>query len=169
MKHSKIMLFLGVLIVGFIIPSFAQETLPEVTVSSVRYKYLSAVDNKDLPAPVKILERKAAEFDVKNSEFYDDEYDEYHISFYLPSGYILATYDRDGKLLRTAEKYKKVAMPPAVAQAVAKRFPQWTVPNDMYLVTYQEGKEPKKVWKLVLQNGDKRLRVKTDDKGEFLD
>lgn len=169
MKQTKMTLFLGALIVGFISPSFAQKVLPEVTVTAVKYKYLSAVDNKELAQPVRLLERKAAEFDVKNSEYYDDEYDEYYISFYLPEGYLLATYDKDGKLLRTAEKYKNVALPGAVSQAVAKRFPQWTIPSDVYLVTYQEEKGATKVWKLLLKNEDKRLRIKTNEAGEFID
>ena len=169
MKHLKIRWLFAILVAGFSIPSFGQEVLPEVTVTAVKYKYLSAVDNKELAQPVKMLERKAAEFDIKNSEFYDDEYDEYYISFFIPDGYILATYDKEGKLLRTAEKYKKVALPSTVAQAVAKRFPQWSIPKDVYLVNYQEQRGANKVWKLLLTNGDKRLRVKTNEKGEFIE
>lgn len=146
----------------------AQEVLPEVTVTAVKYKYLSAVDNKELPQPVRMLERKAAEFDVKNSEFYDDEYDEYFISFYIPSGYILATYDKDGALLRTAERFKNVALPPTVARAVATRYPQWSVSKDVYLVNYKDQSGASKVWKILLKSGDRRLRVKVNDQGEII-
>jgi hypothetical protein len=167
MKHSKMKLLFVAFLLGCTLPVFSQELLPEVTVSAVKYKYLSAVDQKEMAQPVKFLERQAAEFDVKNSEFYDDEYDEYSISFYIPNGYILATYDKDGKLLRTAEKYKNVSLPSVVAQAVVQRFPQWSISNDVYLVTYKDESGAKKVWKLLLRNGDKRLRVKRMRKVNF--
>lgn len=168
MKHPKILLLSGVLLLGFAIPAIAQKELPEVIVTAVKYKYLSAVTNKELPQPVRLLERRAAEFDVKNSEYYDDEYDEYSIRFYLPQGYILATYDKNGKIIRTAEKFKNVALPKTVAQAVATRFPMWSITEDAYLVTYQEESGATKIWKLLLKNDDQRLNVKVNEKGEFI-
>lgn len=168
MKHPKILLLGGALLLGFAIPSIAQKELPEVIVTAVKYKYLSAVTNKELPQPVRLLERRAAEFDIKNSEYYDDEYDEYSVSFYIPQGYILASYDKDGKVLRTAEKFTNVAVPKTVAQAVANRFPGWGIAEDVYLVTYQQEKGATKTWKVLLKNGDRRLRVKINEKGEFI-
>ena len=169
MKQSKIILLIGGLITGFISSSSAQIMLPDFTVIAVRYKYLSAVDNKELPQPVRLLERKAVQYDIKNSELYADEYDEYDITFILPSGYILATYDKDGKLLRSAERYQDVALPATVVQAVGKKFPQWGFTKDLYLVTYHEANGAKKVWKITLQNGDMRLRVKADEKGNLIE
>lgn len=168
MKHIKILLLSGAFLIGFAITSFAQKELPEIIVTAVKYKYLSAVTNKELPQPVRLLERRAAEFNIKNSEYYDDDYDEYSISFYIPQGYILATYDKDGKILRTAEKYKDVALPKTVAQAVANRFPGWSVSEDTYLVTFHEANGAVKTWKILLKNGDRRLRVKINEQGEFL-
>lgn len=168
MKHSNLILTFGVFLLGGIVPSFAQDVLPEVTITAVRYKYLKAVDSKDLAQPVKLLEKRAAEYDVKSSEFYEDEYDSYFISFFIPDGEILAAYDQDGKLLRTVEKFKNVALPKAVSDAVVKRFPQWTISKDVYQVNYVEEKGATKVYKLLLENGDKRLKVKANDKGEFL-
>jgi hypothetical protein len=56
-----------------------------------------------------------------------------------------------------------------VSKAVAKRFPQWSIPKDVYLVTYEDEKGATKVWRLLLKNGDKRLRVKANEKGEFME
>lgn len=155
-------------VLGFGVQALAQEVLPEITVKAVRYKYLSAVDQKELAQPVRMLQKQAAEYDVKKSDYYEDEYDTYFISFFIPQGEILATYDQDGKLLRTAEKYKNVALPKVVTKAVMDRFPQWIVAEDAYLVNYYEESGAKKVYKLTLQNGDKRLKVKLNEKGEFI-
>lgn len=168
MKHPKILLLIVAFLLGFAIPSIAQKELPEIIVTAVKYKYLSAVTNKELPQPVRFLERRAAEFDIKNSEYYDDEYDEYSIRFYIPQGYILATYGKDGKILRTAEKFQNIALPKTVAQAVANRFPMWSIAEDVYRVTYQEENGATKTWKVLLKNGDQRLRVKINEQGEFI-
>jgi hypothetical protein len=167
MKKFKFMWMLGAFTTALTLQAFTQD-LPEVTVYGLRHKYLSAVDNKELARPVKMLERRAAEFDVKSSDYYEEEYDTYFISFYIPDGEILATYDKDGKLLSTVEKYKNVALPQTIAQAVVKRFPNWTIPKDVYLVNYNEQSGSKKVYKITLENADKRLKIKVNDKGEFI-
>jgi hypothetical protein len=168
MKQLKLKLIIGLLTCGFALPSFSQEILPEVTLYAVRYKYLLSAGDKDAAQPVKLLQRRAAAYDVKNSEYYEDEYDTYFISFFIPDGQILAAYDKDGKLLRTAEKFKNVALPTSVAQSVVTRFPNWRISKDVYLVNYYEVEGANKVYKLLLENGKKRIKVKTNEKGEFI-
>jgi hypothetical protein len=167
MKQIKSIMFFIFFVLGLLTTAFSQVLMPEVVISAMRYKYLSAVDNRELPQPVRILEHQAASYDVKNSEYYDDEYEEYNISFYLPAGYVLATYNKDGKLLRTAERFKNVALPKSVAQSLVKRYPHWDIPKDVYRVTYKDDKGATKVWKVLLKQGEKRLKVKLDDEGEF--
>jgi hypothetical protein len=168
MKPIKSMWLLSVLTVGVSFPSIAQQTLPAATVVPVNYKYLTSVNGQTVAQPVNMVQLRAAAFNVKNSEFYEDDYDNYFISFYIPDGVVLAVYDKDGKLLRTVEKFKKVSVPPAVRAAVGQRFPQWAISDDVYLVNFDDANGAKKVYKLLLQNGDKRLRVKTDENGDFL-
>ncbi|HEY9000723.1 MAG TPA: hypothetical protein VIM89_05190 [Mucilaginibacter sp.] len=103
MKKTKLFLLLGICLAGMSTSSFAQINLPEVVIRAVKYKYLDAVDYKGAPQPVKVLQATAATFNVKTSEYYDDAYDGYYITFYIPNGRILAAYDATGKLLRTAE------------------------------------------------------------------
>ena len=167
MKQIKSITLFFLFVLGIFATVFSQVLLPEVIISATRYKYLSAVDNRELAQPIRLLENQAATYDVKNSEYYDDEYEEYNISFYLPAGYVLATYNKDGKLLRTAERYKNVALPKSVAQSLVKRYPHWAIPKDVYKVTYEEDKGVTKVWKVLLKQGDKRLKVKLTEEGEF--
>ena len=161
-------LFTSLLALSFCLASFSQELLPEVFISSVRYKYLVAADNRNLAQPIRLLENQAASYDVKKADFYEDDYDTYYITFYLPSGYVLATYDKDGKLLRTAERFKNVMLPKAVAQTLSKTYPGWAIPKDVYMVTYENEKGATKVWKVLLKQGDNRLKVKLNEKGEFI-
>ncbi len=168
---KKLLFFL--LATGFSAQLFSQivktEQLSEVTVYAVNYKYLNDVNTGEVASlPVEMLERKVAAFDLKSSEYYQDDYDLYKINFFIPQGKILAAYDRDGKLLRTAERFENVNLPEAVKKSVLDRFPEWTITKDVYLVKYHERKGASKKYKLKLENGDKTLRVKVDEKGNFL-
>lgn len=148
--------------------SFAQITLPEVRITATSYKYLNAVDYKGQPQPVKLLQAQAATYNIKESPYYEEDYDNYFISFYIPDGRILAAYDKNGKLLRTAEKYKNVQLPKEVTASVTKRFPNWAISKDVYLVDYYHEKNiANKLYKLVLENGDQRVKVSLNEKGEF--
>ena len=169
MKTSKLMLSLVMLVALFTTRSAAQILLPEIKIIAASYKYLNAVNNEELAQPVKMLQMHAATYNVKTSEFYEDDYDTYFISFYIPDGSILATYDKDGKLMRTAEKYKDIKLPKAVREAVVSRFPNWIISKNVYRVSYYDANgEATKDYKLLLENGDKRMNVKLDENGKFL-
>tara|TARA_R110002126_G_scaffold26197_10_gene88833 strand:- start:7451 stop:7951 length:501 start_codon:yes stop_codon:yes gene_type:complete len=149
---------------------YAQITqLPEVVITAVNYKYLNAVDSSENDISVQMLQEKVALFDLKSSEFYNDEYDTYMISFFIPEGKILAAYNEDGKVIRTIEKFKNIKLPQRVRDAVTKRFPNWSLEKDIYTVNYHEdGNNTKKQYKVKLKNQDEVIRVKLNEEGAFL-
>lgn len=163
----------GLLVFGFFTQSYAQiiptVELSEVSVYATNYKYLNDMDTGELASiPVKLLQQKVATYDIKSSEYYQDDYDLYNITFFIPEGKILAAYDADGKLLRTAEKFKDINLPTAVRKAIADRFPEWVITKDIYLVSFTDATGAKKTYKVKLENRDKMLRVKLDETGKFL-
>ena len=166
-------LFLSLLCIGLTSPLWAQviktEELSEVVVYATNYKYLNSLASEE-PAgiPVQMLERKVAAFNLQDSEYYQDDYDYYQIRFYIPDGKILAAYDRDGKILRTIEKFKNVKLPESVRNSIVDRFPGWDVEEDVYLVRYHKDKGVTKSYKVTLTNGDKKMKLKLDDKGNYL-
>jgi len=81
---------------------------------------------------------------------------------------ISRAYDKDGKIIRTAERFKNIELPNSVKAAVLDRFPEWTITKDTYVTHYYEKKGVTKKYKLKLENGDKVLRVKLDENGKFL-
>ena len=53
--------------------------------------------------------------------------------------------------------------------AIAERFPNWTVVSDVYRVNYHYPNEvTKKLYKVRLENGGKKIKVKLKEKGDFL-
>ena len=161
-------LILGLLIFGLTSQLNAQiggelETI-EITAN---YKYLNAVDSKEVPVPIKMLEMKVAEFDLTKAEFYVDDYDLYRVQFFIPEGKILAAYDKDGNVIRTAERFENFKLPEMVKLAITEHYPGWKVESDVYKVHYYDG-DSKRVWKVLLSKGEKKKRVKLDGYGKFL-
>ena len=163
---------LSLLVIGLTSQVYSQitkvEELSEVVVTAVNYKYLNQTDNKVAAVPVQMLQRKVAAYDVTTKEYYQDDYDYYTVEFYSPDGKIVAAYDADGKILKTIEKFKDIKLPNAVSKALLERFPNWDIVSDVYRVTYTEKKGAKKLYKLQLQNGDRTMKVKMNEDGEFL-
>lgn len=169
MKRFRLLLIVVVLVFSVKLQTYAQVIeLPEIEVVATNYKYLDAL-GEEISIPVQTLQEAVADFDLKSAEFYQDEYQTYIVSFYIPEGKILASYDGEGNLLRTAERFKNVNVPPAVKQAIGKKYPNWTISRDIYRVTYHSDRaDVERQYKLVLENGDQRIRVKVDEEGEFL-
>ncbi|MFD1094868.1 nicotinate-nucleotide adenylyltransferase [Salegentibacter chungangensis] len=164
-------LMLSLLVLGLGMQVWAQEPqveeLSEVRIKVADYKYLDKTNAQEVSVPVKMLREEVAKFDVKNSAYYQDDYDLYQISFYIPEGRILAAYDQEGNLLKTVERFKDVALPKTVTKAVASKYPKWSISKDVYLVNYEADEGAKKKYRLRLENGGKRIWVKTDENGNF--
>ena len=165
-------LIISLLLVGFVTQQYAQnlqvEQLNEVFIVATNYKYLDKTSAEDVAVPVKELQRRAAIYNVKDLDIYQDDYDYYEVSFVLPEGKILASYDKEGKILRTAEKFKEVDLPIPILKSIAKRFPNWSVTKNIYRVFYHETDGVKMKYKLTLENGDQRMKIKMDDEGNFM-
>mgnify|MGYP001827310343 CR=1 FL=1 len=163
-------LFLFLLACALTAPAVAQVIeLDTVVIRPIKYKYIYEVIDGYIDKSVKKLQEELGKFDITKEEYYSDDYDNYSVTFRIPKGYAIAAYDKDGKLIRTIERYKNVKLPLAVSEALAERFPNWVVDKDIYKVSYSEPKwESKKTYKLKLTNGDETIRVKTDEDGNFL-
>jgi len=163
---------LSLLAIGLFSLVYSQEVkieeLSEVVVEAVNYKYLNTTDNKVAAVPVKMLERKAAAYDVTTKDYYQDNYDYYSVSFVIPDGKLVAVYGPDGKILRTIEKFTNIQLPDAVKAALQDRFPSWEIVKDVYRIRYEDRKGALKNYKVKLQNGDKTMRVMMTEEGEFL-
>ena len=163
-------ILLGLFILGVTVPLMAQDIeLSEVVVTPVNYKYLQSVDNQQAAVPVKMLEQKVANYDLKHSDIYDDSYETYTVSFYIPDGKIVAAYDKDGNIIRTIEKFENTKLPDAVRDAVTERFPNWIMTDNAFKVTYHDKKGmDHKGYKITLMNGDQVVKVKVDQDGNFM-
>lgn len=164
-------LILGFLLLGLTTLTNAQTIeLPEAVID-LNYKYINAIDSETAPECVKILKEKVVSYNNTTdlSSIYDDEYETYKVSFYIPDGKIVAVYDTDGKIVKTIEKYNDVRLPLVVMQAISKRFPNWGIVGDAYHINYHCEKDTvKQEYKIKIKNQDEIITVKTNENGLFL-
>lgn len=165
-------LLLGLLVLGLTTQFYAQvvddQLLPEVEVHAMNYKYLNSIDNKSATLDIRKLEQEVANYDLQSADFYVEDYDLYKVTFYIPDGVILAAYDNEGVILYTIERFEDTKLPIEVIKSVNKKFPGWTVSKDIYKLSYTKKHGAIKTYKITLDNGVKKLRVKTDEKGNFI-
>ena len=164
-------LLLIILALGVASPMIAQEIqteeLSEVVVMPVNYRYLDQIGQKTAPVPVKQIQQTAADYDIKSKNYFEDDYNLYTVSFYIPDGKLVAVYDHEGKIIRTIEKFKNVDMPRAVVRTLKNEYPDWELVSDVYKVTYNETEGAVKRYKLKLQKGNKSINVKMCDQGKI--
>ena len=165
-------IIIGLLVLGLTTQFYAQVVeggqLPEMTVRAMNYKYLNSIDNKSATVDIRKLEQKVANYDLQSADFYIEDYDLYKVTFYIPDGIIVAAYNSEGVVLYTIERFKDTKLPNAVMKSVNKKFPGWTISKDVYKLSYTKEYGAKKTYKITLNNGVKKLRVKTDENGTFI-
>lgn len=165
-------IILSLIILGLAFQGYSQkiktEELSEVVIAATNYKYLSATGLENASIPVALLEQKIASYNLKDSDVYNDEYDSYVVSFFIPEGKVLAAYDKDGTIIRTVERFENVNLPREVLYKIAEQYPNWTITGDAYLVNYHNHRGINKKYKITLKNGEKHIKVKCDPEGNFL-
>ena len=158
----------GLLFIGLASLVYAQETETEmnevelegVTVVSPNASYLAMVQDKGTPETVKRLERKAASFNLKESPVYNKIDKAYEVFFSNSKGRIVATYDDEGKILASVEKFADVVVPGPIRNTVYATYPDWTMHKNTYLVTYFHNKGVKKTYHFQIAKGEETKNLK---------
>lgn len=164
-------LILGLFILGLTTQIYAQDPILTENLSEVyvvaNYKYLSSVNASESAIPVEKLQLAASDFDIKDLDIYAEENEYYDVYFFIPQGKILAKYNEKGELLTTVERYRNTELPSAVTNEIEGRFPNWNVSKNVYSVNYHESGNSNKLYKITLENGNQKIRVKMDNLGNF--
>lgn len=142
--------------------------LSEVNILALNSTYINKVIDKHAAQPVQSLERKAAAFNILVSDIYSKEFDSYEVKFENEKGRITATYDIDGEIMRSYEKFKDVKLPRSVAESIVEKYPGWAIVNTTYLVNYRLNKDLSREYKVFLEKDKEKKMVKTDEIGNFL-
>ncbi len=162
-------LVIGLIFLGLASLSYSQErpqkevrevVLEGVTLTSSNYQYLAEVQDPEASATVKKLERKAANFDIKESPVYNKIDKAYEVFFSNNKGKIVATYDENGKILSAFEKFGDIIVPDPIRNTVYQAYPNWKMNSNTYVVTYYHDKGAKKIYHFQIEKNNKKKNLK---------
>ena len=85
-------------------------TLENITITPLNISYLKNVQDKNTPPLAKELENKAARYNVTEDPLFDGRFEAYEVIFHNEStenakGKIIATYDGNGKIIKSIEDH----------------------------------------------------------------
>ena len=176
-------LLIGLLLVGLTTQGFSQQkkspveqvklqdvlitnTLPDVPIININYSYLDKVQNKTTAKRVKTLESIASKFNVKDMPEFDARNAPFETIFRGTKGYIIATYDSEGKIMSTVERYRDLKIPKKMVKYVLSQFPESTFLRVVHNVNYNSKKDVKKTYRIRIMNDNSKKNLKITSRGD---
>jgi alpha-L-fucosidase len=162
---------------GFLSSSYSQKkppkeggkmdviSLPEIVIKKAGADFSVYIPDKNPDSNIKRVEEKFIAYDLGKD---NEGYDEYLLVMQIKKGTLAATYDEKGKLIRVVENYKNVLLPSQVIYSVYKKFPGWTIVNDKFLYTQEEGDIIKKQYNLKIKKNKDVRRLTVRPNGEIV-
>jgi len=165
----------GLLLVGFVFQSYAQDVLfeaklkkeevPSVIIENIEEDYPDFIVDEYTAVPLEFIENDVIVDRNINS---NDDYSTYQVTLKGKGEILVATYNKNGELLSTVEHGKNVELPKAVAHTLAITYPGWNLIKDNYKMVHYKGLNKHERYKIILENSGKKIRVYTDANGKFL-
>ena len=168
---------MALLVLGTIGQMYAQETVlftaklkktevPKTIMNAVERDFanLTAVEFLSIPESYVV----PASLDV--SKYENSGYDSYMVTFAGKTSKIMATYNRNGKLMSTVDRYLTRNAPTEIYSTIDRLFPEWGVKDGYKKMTIYDvnGKEKKNFYKLTLINGEKMRKVYLNNEGRLV-
>ena len=141
------------------------EELPGVVIKRVGTDFSVYVPDNNPDQRVKIVEEKFIAYDLgKDAEGAE----EYLVVMEVKNGSLSATYNENGKLIRVVEEFKNVRLPSDVIYSIYRTYPGWTIVNDKFLYTQEEGDIIKKQYNVKIKKDKEIIKLVVRPTGEII-
>lgn len=141
------------------------EELPGVVIKRIGSDFSIYIPDNNPDQSVKAVEEKFIAYDLGKE---NEGYEEYLLIMEVKNGSLAATYDEKGKLTRVVEDFRNVKLPSQVIYSVYRTYPQWSIVNDRFLYTQEEGDIIKKQYNLKIKKGKETRKLVVRPNGEIL-
>lgn len=141
------------------------EELPGVVIKRIGSDFSIYIPDNNPDQSVKAVEEKFIAYDLGKE---NEGYEEYLLIMEGKNGSLAATYDEKGKLTRVVEDFRNVKLPSQVIYSVYRTYPQWSIVNDRFLYTQEEGDVIKKQYNLKIKKGKETRKLVVRPNGEIL-
>jgi len=141
------------------------EELPPVVIKRVGSDFSVYIPDNNPDTDVRRLEEKFIAYDI-GTDYEGAE--TYLLIMQTKDGSLSATYNEKGKLIRVVENYKDVRLPNELLYSIYRTYPDWTIVNDKYLYTQEDGDVLKKQYNLKIKKGKETMKLTVRPNGEIL-
>jgi len=139
--------------------------LPEIVIKKAGADFSVYIPDKNPDKSVRKLEEKFIAYDL-GKDYEGNE--TYLLTMKLKKGMLAATYDEKGKLIRVVENYKNVVLPSKVIFSVYKKFPNWSIVNDKFVYSQEEGDILKKQYNIKIKKNKEVRTLVVHPDGEIV-
>lgn len=141
------------------------EELPGVVIKRVGSDFSVYIPDNNPDQRVKMVEEKFIAYDLgKDAEGYE----EYLVIMEVSNGSLTATYNENGKLVRVVESFKDVKLPNDVIYSIYRTYPGYSIVNDSFLYTQEDGDIIKKQYNVKIKKDDETVKLVVRPNGEIL-
>ncbi|MDT0688817.1 hypothetical protein RM549_03425 [Salegentibacter sp. F188] len=111
--------------------------------------------------PLAFMEKN---FDVDRFilELKDKDMDSYQVSFVTLKGFLKVDFDREGKVVKTYQRFRNIKLPNALSHEIYRDYKGWNILRNLYVAKGRNGNIDKEFYRLKLENGNKIQNIKID-------
>ena len=130
-------------------------------VLGANFNYLNNVNSIESSNNVLNIEQLIANYDLKKTAIYDSsEKATYEVTFKKRNSKAVVTYNNDGKIIKSIEKYKNVNIPFALKTKILKENPEFGIFGTNVLITFSNSNNVNVIYKIKIRNGNDRRILK---------
>ena len=141
------------------------EELPEVLVSHTKNVSKYIPDNNP-DAVIRNTQNEFISYNVDNEECRN--FDEYLVTLKNEKGFLVATYNQHGVLVRVNEKYANAELPREIMRFVFMWYPEWTITKSKFEYSQQKGAILKKTYHLKLKKDNQTKNIQITSTGKII-
>lgn len=136
------------------------EALNSEVVANLNEDYLLAIADETPQNEADFLAGIISDYDIKEESGIESVLDEYNVIFISNKGYASVTYDNEGSIDVVTKHLRNVALPAKLVQLIHEEHRDWVIIQNKYTVSYSRGDDVSRTYRLTLQKGDQKKRIK---------
>ncbi|WP_348825120.1 hypothetical protein [Flavobacterium aestuarii] len=142
------------------------KVLPEVLVSHTKNVSKYIPDNNP-DAVIRNTQNEFISYKIDNNEY--QNFDEYLVTLENEKGFLAATYNQNGVLVRVNEKYTNAELPREIMRFVFMWYPDWTITKSKFEYSQQKGAILKKTYHLKLKKDNQTKNIQISPTGKIVE
>lgn len=130
-----------------------------VTISNLQnfeFEVKEDYENHFMKNPIRFLQEN---FDIKSFNF-EDDIENIQVSFLSRKGYLNATFNKKGELMKTSQRFRDIALPHKVLRDIYKDNIGWTMASNLYKASGKGSRIDRELYKIKFTQGKQRKYVK---------